>query len=148
MAAAFLTVSALLTGTLGTEQISNTPATVSALRQLSFFVGGAGHTVWLGVLVGSASLAAQRTRTLSRRLTAAGLVSATLSILSLLSLVVNPAALFIPLGRFSGLLVIATASVLMATGRIGQVHGASSIRAPLIGGVLVVVLAFLLTVTL
>ncbi|PSK96372.1 hypothetical protein CLV30_12631 [Haloactinopolyspora alba] len=146
VAAAFLAVSALLAGTLGAEQISDSPATVSALRQLSFFIGGVGHTVGLGVLVGAVSLAAHRARALPRWLTVAGLVSATLSMLSLLSIVVFAANLFIPLGRFSGLLVIAATSLLMFTGRVGREPAKTSVTASIAGGVGVVVLAMAMTI--
>lgn len=146
LAAAFLAFSALLAGTLGAERIATSPATVSALRQLSFFVGGAGHTVWIGVLVGAVAVAANRARVLPRWLTSAGLVSATLSLLSLVSIVVEPAALFIPVGRFSALLFLAVTSVLMVTGRTERKAGRGSAAAPIAGGVGVVVLAFALTV--
>ncbi|MGH4021210.1 MAG: DUF4386 family protein, partial [Pseudonocardiaceae bacterium] len=122
LASALLAVSALLLATLPVEQISDSTATVGALRQLNFFTGGAGHVVWLGVLVGSVSLAAHRARVLPRWLTATGFVSATLSLLSLLSIVVPAAALFIPLGRFSAVLVIAAASILMAMGPTAGTH--------------------------
>lgn len=147
LAAAFLAVSALLAGTLGAEQINDSPATVSALRQLSFFVGGAGHTAALGILVGSVSLAAGRARALPRWLTAAGSVSATLAVLSVLSLI-GPAVvdLFIPLGRFSSLLMIAATSVLIATGRTRQARVPAPVWTALLGGIAVVVLAFALTV--
>ncbi len=145
LAAAFLALSALLAGTPGAEQNTGSAATVSALRQLSFFVGGAGHTAWLGVFVGAASLATRRAGALPRWLTTAGLVSAVLSVLSLISLVVEPAALLIPLGRFSGLLVIAAISVLMATGRTGQAT-ARGTGASVLAGLGVVVLAFAITV--
>ncbi len=145
LAAAFLTVSALLGGVLGAEQITDSPATVGALRQLSFFLGGAGHTAFLGLLVGAASLATLRANALPRWLTTAGLVSAIISTLSLLSLVLAPTLLFIPLGRFSALLVIAAASVLLATGRTGQGRVGGT-GASVAGGVGVVVLAFAITV--
>lgn len=143
LAAAFLALSALLAATLGAEQITDSPATVSALRQLSFFVGGAGHTAWLGLFVGAASVAMRRAAMLPRWLTTAGLVSATLS---LLSLVVEPAALLIPLGRFSGLLVIAVISVLMATGHTGHARSSGSAGTSVLAGIGVVVLAFAITI--
>lgn len=146
LAAAFLALSALLAATLGAEQITDSPATVSALRQLSFFVGGAGHTAWLGLFVGAASVAMRRAAMLPRWLTTAGLVSATLSLLSLLSLVVEPAALLIPLGRFSGLLVIAVISVQMATGHTGHARSSGSAGTSVLAGIGVVVLAFAITI--
>ncbi|MHA6803211.1 hypothetical protein [Salinifilum ghardaiensis] len=147
LASAFLAVSALVGTTLAVEQITDSPALVGALRQVNFFTGGAAHTAWLGLLVGAVSAAARRGRALPGWLTTAGLVSAALSLLSLLSLLTDAAALFIPLGRFSGLLVIAAASVFMALGRAGaKLHAPPSPGASLGGGVSVVLLAFALTV--
>ncbi|WP_026820934.1 hypothetical protein [Arthrobacter castelli] len=117
LASVFLIISALIAATLGVEQVNDSPAAVSLLRQLSFFVGGTGHTIGLGILVGASSLAARGADLLPRWLTTAGMVSAVLSLLSVLSLILPPTAVFIPLGRFSALLVIAAASVLMVRGR-------------------------------
>ncbi|MPZ64861.1 MAG: hypothetical protein GEU83_04880 [Pseudonocardiaceae bacterium] len=147
LAAAFLTVSALLGGALGAAQITDSPATVGALRQLSFLLGGAGHTAFLGMLVGAASLAALRADALPRWLTTAGLVSATASMLSLLSLVFAPTLLFIPVGCFSALLVIAAASVLLATGRTGP-DRVGGVGASVAGGVGVIILAFAITIVI
>lgn len=147
LAAALLMVQSLLTAALATEQIADEPALVSALDQVVFYTGGVGHVVWLGFLVGGASVAAYRTRALPRWLTTAGMVSGVLSVLSLLSLVVAPTALFIPLGRFSGIVVIAAAGVLMAAGRAGAGTARTSVGASVFGGVLMVVVAVVLTVT-
>ncbi|MGH3094728.1 MAG: hypothetical protein ACRDMV_01850 [Streptosporangiales bacterium] len=147
LAAAFLMVQSLLTATLATEGISDSPALASALRQLVFYTGGVGHVVWLGFLVGAASVAAHGARALPRWLSTAGIVSGVLSVLSLLSLLVEPAALFIPVGRFSAIVVIAIAGVLVAAGKAGAATAKASVGSSVLGGVLVVILAFVLTVT-
>lgn len=147
LAAALLMVQSLLTAALATEQIADEPALVSALDQVVFYTGGVGHVVWLGFLVGGVSVAAHRTLALPRWLTTAGMVSGVLSVLSLLSLVVAPTALFIPLGRFSAIVVIAVAGLLMAAGRAGAGTARTSVGASVLGGVLMVVVAVVLTVT-
>lgn len=145
LAAAFGAISSLLLGTLSAEQITDSPVTVSALRQLNFLTGGAGHVVWLGMLVGAASLAGHRTRVLPRWLTGAGFVSAALSTLSVASLAADPFLLFIPLGRFSAVLMLGVTSVLLATGRTAP-RTEASVRSAVLGGVGLAVLAFALTI--
>jgi hypothetical protein len=63
------------------------------------------------VLVGSLGLAGLRTGELPRPLALAGLASAAAGLLSPLYSVAEPAAWFIPAGRFSGLLVSGNAGV-------------------------------------
>lgn len=145
LAAGFAAVSWLLLGTLSAEQITDSPVTVSAVRQLNFLTGGAGHVIWLGMLVGSVSLVGHRTAVLPRWLTGAGFVSAILSTLALASLAADPFLLFIPLGRFSAVLVLAGTSVLVATGRTAP-RTETSARSAVLGGIGLVVLAFALTI--
>jgi hypothetical protein len=96
LAAASLTASALcaaaLTGSRGEQD-----ASAAALHRLMFAAGGPVHGAGFGVLVGSLGLA--------------GLASAAAGLLSPLYFVAEPAAWFIPAGRFSGLLVSSIAGV-------------------------------------
>jgi hypothetical protein len=76
-----------------------------------FAAGGPVHSAGFGVLVGSFGLAGLRTGELPRPLALAGLASAAAGLLSLLYFAAEPAAWFIPAGRFSGLLVSGIAGV-------------------------------------
>jgi hypothetical protein len=73
--------------------------------------GGPVHGSGFGVLVGSLGLAGLRTGELPRPLALAGLASTVAGLLSPLYFVWEPAAWFIPAGRFSGLLVSGIAGV-------------------------------------
>jgi len=104
LAVASLATSALcaaaLTGSRGEED-----ASAVALHRLAFAAGGPVHGVGFGVLVGALGLAGLRTGELPRPLAIAGLASAAAGLLSPFYFVTEPAAWFIPAGRFSGLLV-------------------------------------------
>ena len=76
-----------------------------------FAAGGPVHGAGYGVLVGSLGLAGLRTGELPRPLALAGLASTVAGLLSPLYFVWEPAAWFIPAGRFSGLLVSGIAGV-------------------------------------
>lgn len=72
------------------------------------------HGAGFGLLVGALGLAGLRTGELPRPLTLAGLASSAAGLLSPLYLVAEPAAWFIPVGRFSGLLVSGIAGARLA----------------------------------
>ena len=99
-------LSAALTGGRGEQE-----ASAAALHRLMFAAGGPVHGAGFGVLVGSLGLAGLRTGELPRPLALAGLASAAAGSLSPLYFVWEPAAWFIPAGRFSGLLVSGIAGV-------------------------------------
>src|SRR5215204_443988 len=99
-------LSAALTGGRGEQD-----ASAAALHRLMFAAGGPLHGVGFGVLVGSLGLAGLRTGELPRPLALAGLASTVAGLLSPLYFVWEPAAWFIPAGRFSGLLVSGIAGV-------------------------------------
>jgi hypothetical protein len=99
-------LSAALTGGRGEQE-----ASVGALHRLMFAAGGPVHGAGFGVLVGSLGLAGLRTGEMPRPLALAGLASAAAGSLSPLYFVWEPAAWFIPAGRFSGLLVSGIAGV-------------------------------------
>jgi hypothetical protein len=102
---------AALTGPSGRQD-----ASAAALARRGFIAGGPVHAVGFGVLVGALGLAGRRTGELPRPLAIAGLASATASLLSPLYFVAEPAGWFIPVGRFSGLLVSGIAGVRLASG--------------------------------
>ncbi len=104
LAATSLATSALLSAAL-TGRRGEQDASAVALHKLMFAAGGPVHGAGFGVLVGSLGLAGIRTGELPRPLALAGLASAAAGLLSPLYFVWEPAAWFIPAGRFSGLLV-------------------------------------------
>ncbi|MQA24451.1 MAG: hypothetical protein GEU94_03040 [Micromonosporaceae bacterium] len=110
----FFGLSAVLVGVLGSHQFSRAAEVVHPAHLFGFLAGGPAHVVWLGVLVGAMSLAGLRFGMLPRWLSISGLVSATLSLLSALAPMVWEATAFLPLGRFSGILVLAAASVILS----------------------------------
>lgn len=148
LTAVFGTLSVLFALALPTEEATASLTTTDALRQLNFLTGGAGYTVWLGLVAGPLCLVLRRAGALPSWLATAGLVSATFAFLSPVSLVADPALLFIPLGRFSSLLVVAAVSVLMATGRVRAGRYRTSRTAAVIGGIGTVVLAMLVTIVI
>lgn len=86
-------------------------ATAFTRHRRAFAAGGPVRTAAFGVLVGCLSLAGGRSRRLPRALTTAGLASATVGVLSPLNVVAEPAGWLIPVGRFSGLIVLGIAGV-------------------------------------
>jgi hypothetical protein len=110
ISAASLAASALLSAAL-TGRRGEQDASAVALHKLMFAAGGPVHGVGFGVLIGSLGLAGLRTGELPRPLAQAGLASAAAGSLSPLYFVWEPAAWFIPAGRFSGLLVSGIAGV-------------------------------------
>jgi hypothetical protein len=104
LAAASLAASALLGAAL-TGRRGEQEASAAALHRLMFAAGGPVHGAGFGVLVGALGLAGLRTGELPRPLALAGLASAAAGSLAPLYFVWEPAAWFIPAGRFSGLLV-------------------------------------------
>ena len=113
LAAASLAASALLSAAL-TGRRGEQDASAVALHKLMFAAGGPVHGAGFGVLIGSLGLAGLRTGELPRPLALAGLASAAAGSLSPLYFVWEPAAWFIPAGRFSGLLVSGIAGVRLA----------------------------------
>ena len=113
LAAAALATSALCAAAL-TGRGGEHDASAVVLARRVFLAGGPVHGAGFGVLVGTLGLAGLRTGELPRPLALAGLASAAAGLLSLLYFVAEPAAWFIPVGRFSGLLVSGIAGVRLA----------------------------------
>ena len=98
-----------LSGRWGKEDES-----AATLARRAFVAGGLIHGVGFGVLTGVLALAGLRTGELPRPLAIAGLVSAASGLLSPLYFIKEQAGWFIPIGRFSGLLVSGIAAVRLA----------------------------------
>ena len=110
LAAASLATSGLHTLALSGRQGKEDEG-AAMLAQRSFIFGGPIHGVSFGVLTGALSLAGLRTGELPRPVAIAGLASAASGLLSPLYFVDERAGGFIPVGRFSGLLISAIAGV-------------------------------------
>jgi hypothetical protein len=104
LAAASLATSAMLGAAL-TGSPGERDASAAKLHRRMFAAGGPVHGAGFGLLVGSLGLSGLRTGELPRLLAIAGLASSVAGLLSPLYFVWEPAAWFIPAGRFSGLLV-------------------------------------------
>jgi hypothetical protein len=104
VAAASLAVSAACTAALTGRRKDQDDSAV-AVHKLAFAAGGPVHGAGFGVLVGALSLAGLRSGELPRPVAIAGLASAAAGLLGPLYFVSEPAAWFIPLGRFPGLVV-------------------------------------------
>jgi hypothetical protein len=108
-----LTTSAALTAALTTE-LARSDARAVALHRRAFLAGGVAHGAGFGLLVGALGVAGRRAGVLPAGLARLAAGSAAAGLLSPLYLVAEPAAWFIPIGRFSGLLVSAVAGVRMS----------------------------------
>jgi hypothetical protein len=95
-----------LSGRWGKEDES-----AAKLARRSFAFGGPVHGVGFGVLTGALALAGLRTGELPRPVAITGLLSAASGLLSPLYFVKEQAGWFIPVGRFSGLLVSGIAGI-------------------------------------
>jgi hypothetical protein len=91
---------AALTGRRGRDDVGDV-----ALHRWGFIAGGPVHGAGFGALVGALGLAGLRTGELPRPLAIAALASAAAGLLSPLYLVTERAALLIPAGRVTGLIV-------------------------------------------
>jgi hypothetical protein len=89
-----------LSGRWGKEDES-----AARLAQRGFVFGGPIHGVGFGVLTGALALAGLRTGELPRPVAIVGLISAASGLLSPLYFLKEQAGWFIPIGRFSGLVV-------------------------------------------
>jgi hypothetical protein len=110
-----LAASSMFTAALTTDRALDDDQAV-ALHRHAFLAGGVAHGVGFGLLVGALGLAGRRTGVLPPPMARAALGSAAAGLLSPLYLVAEPAAWFIPAGRFSGLLVTGVAAVRLARG--------------------------------
>jgi hypothetical protein len=110
LAAASLATSAACAAAL-TGRRGQDDARATALHSRGFLAGGPVHGAGFGALVGALSLAGLRTGELPRPLAIAGLASAVAGLLSPLYFVTERAALLIPAGRVTGLIVSGIAGV-------------------------------------
>jgi hypothetical protein len=111
---------ALLLVSSSVQWVSNRPSTGGDLRvfraisDITFVTGAAPHVATLGLLVGAVAGVGLKTRALPRWLCWFGFVIAAASLLSMLSLLFEAATIFIPAGRYIGMVwFLALAVVLL-----------------------------------
>jgi hypothetical protein len=115
-AAVTLATSGLLTAALTTDRAADDDRAV-ALHRRAFLAGGVAHGVGYGLLVAALGMAGERTGVLPRVWARVAMGSAGANLLTPLYLVAEPAAVVIPAGRFSGLVLQTVAGLRMARGR-------------------------------
>jgi hypothetical protein len=114
-AVASLAGSGLISAALTRDDARSDEETV-ALHRRAFLSGGIVHGVGFGLLVGALGIAGRRTGALPDGLTTAALGSAAAGLLTPLYFAAEPAALLIPIGRFSGLVITGIAGLRLARG--------------------------------
>ncbi|ONI87885.1 hypothetical protein ALI144C_08085 [Actinosynnema sp. ALI-1.44] len=117
LAAVFLGLNGLLQWVLGQPDVLGQAAVVRGFQFLFFVLGGPAHTSALGLLIAGIAVTAIYLRALPRWVGVAGVVIAAISVLSLLSMLVEPLALLIPIGRFTGFVWIVAAAFILPRSR-------------------------------
>ncbi|WP_433223734.1 hypothetical protein [Microtetraspora malaysiensis] len=116
LAAAMLALSAIFSWVLSRPEVLTEPTVVRALQDLAFASGGAGHVVFLGLLVAGIAVPGLLAGLLPRAMAFAGLAIAVVAELSHLALLVPDTAILLPVARFTALAwLIATGFLLPRT---------------------------------
>ena len=102
LAAAFLTLSGLVTWTLAQPAVLASPPLIRALHDLAFAAGGPGSVVPFGLLIAGLAVPAAFGALLPRWLAGTGLLIALAAEFSTLSLLASGAAYLLPVARFAG----------------------------------------------
>ena len=123
-ASILLAVCALGNWVLSQPSVAESVSSVRLLQMLGFAFGGAGHVVAFGLLLAGLAVAAGLAGYLPRWLFWCGLLVATFSLLSMVSLLVPAASFFLPLGRYLGFLWIIAAGFALPGTRKGPVEAA------------------------
>lgn len=119
-AAILLTVSASITWTQGQDVVSSNPPLTHALSYLSFATGGFAHVLGLGLLVAGMAVPGLILRLMPAWFAWTGLVLAAVAELSFLAMVLEPAQVLIPIGRFGSLVWLVVAGFLLPRTRHAQ----------------------------
>ncbi|MFJ2783574.1 MULTISPECIES: hypothetical protein [unclassified Streptomyces] len=101
LASGFLACCGLIGWTLSRTEVLELPQLVRALQYLAFATGGPGHVVTLGLLVAGIAVPGLLAGLLPRTLALTGLALAAVAELSTLTLLLDGAALLLPLARFT-----------------------------------------------
>ncbi|MFD7834601.1 hypothetical protein [Streptomyces sp. NPDC059761] len=118
LASAFLACSGLVTWVLSRPEVAAHADLVRALQYLAFGLGGPAHVVLLGLLIAGIAVPGLLAGLLPRAFAVAGLTVAAVAELSTLVLLVDGAALLLPVARFAGLLWLIAAGFLLPRRRV------------------------------
>lgn len=110
IAIAGLITSAMLSLLLGIVAPTAGVVLAATIRDVSFYAGGVVHVVALGILV----LSVAATRGWSRPVRIVGWIGGSLAVLSLLSLAIYYASLFLPVGRVMCMVALVVAGISVA----------------------------------
>ncbi|MEV0845556.1 hypothetical protein AB0J21_06645 [Streptomyces sp. NPDC049954] len=113
LAAGGLLTSGLLQWSLSRPEVLGEPGVVRAVQYLAFLTGGPGHVVPLGLLLAGVAVPGLLAGLLPRPLAWTGLVIAALAELSTLTLLLDGAAVLLPIARFTGLAWLIAAGFLL-----------------------------------
>ena len=108
VAVAAILISAALSIVLAVIAPTAGTGTVSTVRDLSFILGGVTHVVALGVFV---LLSVASVRGWSRLVRVVGWIAGSLAVLSLLSIAIYYASLFLPVGRLACMVALVVAGI-------------------------------------
>ncbi|MCW3840396.1 hypothetical protein ONA70_09850 [Micromonospora yasonensis] len=109
LSAGFLALCGLLGWVTSQPEVLDEPALVRALQYLTFATGGVGHVVPLGLLIAGVAVPGLLARLLPRWLAWSGLIIAAVAEIATLSLLIDNAAILLPIARFTGLAWLITA---------------------------------------
>lgn len=113
LSAAAMVVSSALSGILAVLAVSASETTVTILRQASFYAGGVVTVVLLGVFVFGSALLLGRERLLGTPTRWFGFAAGTIAMLSMLSLAIYYANLFLPVGRLLSMVWTIVAAIVI-----------------------------------
>jgi hypothetical protein len=123
LAAAFLSISGLVTWTLAQPAVLGSAPLVRGLHDLAFAAGGPGSVVPFGLLIAGLAVPAAFGALLPRWLAGTGLIIALAAEFSTLSLLADGFAYLLPAARFAGLVWLITAGVLLPKARVATGPG-------------------------
>lgn len=117
LASAFATLSALVQWTLSQPATVADPGVVRPLHDLAFLTGGPAHVVALGLLIAGIAVPGLLAGLVPRWFAITGLVLAAVAELSTLTLVLDGAAVLLPVARFGGMAWLIAAAALLPSHR-------------------------------
>ncbi|MCW3818513.1 hypothetical protein ONA91_29150 [Micromonospora sp. DR5-3] len=126
LSAGFLALCGLLGWVTSQPEVLDEPALVRALQFLTFATGGVGHVVPLGLLIAGVAVPGLLARLLPRWLAWSGLAIAAVAEIATVSLLIDNAAILLPIARFTGLVWLITAGFRLPRQRPSRAENASN----------------------